>query len=88
MAGIKDIKNELSELRITIEKLTGELHDVNVTIRESLNLTSQTIKELSKTLEISMKAMSDMTIQMNLRDTILKNLGIDGMVPGFLKKKK
>ena len=88
MAGIKDIKNELSELRITIEKLTKELQNTNVTIRESLNLTAQTIKEMSKTLGNSMKAMSDMTIQMNLRDTILKNLGIDGIVPGFLKKKK
>ena len=88
MAGIKDIKKELFELRITIEKLTEELHNTNVTIRESLNMTSQTIKEMSKTLGNSMKAMSDMTIQMNLRDTILKNLGIDGMIPGFLKKKK
>ena len=88
MAGIKDIKREIFELRITIEKLTEELHTTNVTIRESLNLTSQTIKELSKTLGNSLKAMSDMTIQMNLRDTILKNLGIDGMIPGFLKKKK
>ncbi|KKM82945.1 hypothetical protein LCGC14_1314380 [marine sediment metagenome] len=88
MAGIKDIKNELSELRITIEKLTKELQNTNVTIRESLNLTAQTIKEMSKTLGNSMKSMSDMTIEMNLRDTILKNLGIDGIVPGFLKKKK
>ena len=42
----------------------------------------------SKALEDTMKQMSDLTIQMNIRDTILKNLGIDGIIPDFLKKKK
>ncbi len=85
MAGIK---NELSELRYSMNKLTEELHVTNITIKESLQMTSQTIREMSKALEATMKTMSDLTIQMNIRETILKSLGIDGMIPDFLKKKK
>ncbi|MFX0081885.1 MAG: hypothetical protein ACFE94_09045 [Candidatus Hodarchaeota archaeon] len=92
MAGIKELKEELSEMRKSLEKLTEELHDTNLAIRESLELTSHTIKEaselFSKALEDTMKQMSELTIQMNIRDTILKSLGIDGMIPDFLKKKK
>jgi len=92
MAGIKELKDEISGMRKSIEKLTEELHETNLSIRESLKTTSQAIKEASETfsqaLEDAMNRMSDLTIQMNIRDTILKNLGIDGMIPDFLKKKK
>ena len=84
MAGIK---NELSALRVSIDKLTDEIHVTNITIKESLQTTSQTIKEMSKALEATMNTMSDLTIQMNIRESILKSLGIDGMIPDFLKKK-
>ena len=88
MAGIKEIRKELTELRTSMNRLTEELHQTNVTIRETLTLTSQTIKEMSKSLDATMKTMSDLTIQMNIRETILKSLGIDGIIPDFLKKKK
>jgi methyl-accepting chemotaxis protein len=92
MAGIKELKEELSEMRKSMESLTDELHETNLAIRDSLKTTSEVIKEasqnLSKALEDTIARMSDLTIQMNVRDTILKNLGIDGMIPDFLKKKK
>jgi methyl-accepting chemotaxis protein len=92
MAGIKELKKELSEMRESIEKLTEELHETNLAIRESLKMTSKSIKEasekFSKALEDTMARMSDLTIQMNIRDTILKSLGIEGIIPDFLKKKK
>ncbi|MBY8990165.1 MAG: hypothetical protein KGD58_05385 [Candidatus Lokiarchaeota archaeon] len=88
MAGIKEIRKELTELRTSMNRLTEELHETNITIRESLKLTSQTITEMSKSLDATMRTMSDLTIQMNIRETILKSLGIDGMIPDFLKKKK
>ncbi|MFX1389377.1 MAG: hypothetical protein ACFE9Z_04855 [Promethearchaeota archaeon] len=92
MAGIKELKDELSEMRMSMEKLTGELHETNLAIRESLKFTAETIKEaserLSKALEDTIARMSDLTIQMNIRDTILESLGIRGMIPDFLKKKK
>jgi len=92
MAGIKELKEELSEMRNSMKMLTEELHETNLVIKESLKLTSQTIKEasekFSKALEDTMARMSDLTIQMNIRDTILKSLGIEGMIPDFLKKKK
>jgi len=80
MAGIKELKEELYEMRKSMEKLTEELHDTNLAIRESLELTSQTIKEasenFSKTLEDTIKQMSELTFEMNIRDTILKSLGL------------
>lgn len=92
MAGIKELKEELSEMRNSIEILTEELHETNLAIRESLKLTSQTIRDaserFSKALEEAMARMSDLTVQMNIRDTILKSLGIEGMIPDFLKRKK
>ena len=88
MAGIKEIKNELYELRKSIDRLTEELHGTNLTIKESLQTTSQSIKEMSKALEATIKTMSDLTIQLNMGETIAKSLGIDGMIPDFLKKKK
>ncbi|MFX0022440.1 MAG: hypothetical protein ACFE9S_08930 [Candidatus Hermodarchaeota archaeon] len=92
MAGIKELKEQLSEMRKSMERLTEELHETNLAIRESLKTTSEAINEasqkFSKGLEDTMARMSDLTIQMNIRDTILKSLGIDGMIPDFLKKKK
>ena len=92
MAGIKELKEELSAMRHSTEKLTEELHETNLAIRESLKLTSETIREasekFSKALEDTMARMSDLTIQMNVRDTLLKSLGIEGIFPDFLKKKK
>jgi hypothetical protein len=41
------IKEELTEMRKAMEKMTQELHETNVAIRESLKLTSDTIKEMS-----------------------------------------
>jgi len=32
--------------------------------------------------------LSEVTIQMNIKDTILKSLGIDGMLPDIFKKRK
>jgi hypothetical protein len=75
-----------------MEKMTQELHETNIAIRESLKLTSDTIKEMSQnfsnTLESTLKIMQDMKIQMDIRDTLIKSLGLEGMIPEFLKKKK
>jgi methyl-accepting chemotaxis protein len=86
------IKDELANMRKAMESMTSELHETNMAIRESLKLTSDTIKEMSQnfsvTLENTLKTMQDMKIQMDIRDTIIKSLGIEGMIPDFLKKKK
>ncbi|MFW9929216.1 MAG: hypothetical protein ACFFD1_07485, partial [Candidatus Thorarchaeota archaeon] len=78
--------------RNAMEKMTDELHETNIAIRESLKLTSDTIKEMSenfsKTLENTLKIMQDMKIQMDIRDTLIKSLGLEGVIPEFLKKRK
>jgi phosphoribosyl-dephospho-CoA transferase len=92
MGGIKELKAELTEMNANIAELAKELHETNITIRESLQLTSDTIKEMtesfSKALKDAMEKVSDMSIQMNVKDSILKSLGINGLVPDFWKKKK
>jgi len=85
------MKRELSEMRKTMEKLTSELHETNLAIRESLKLTSDTIKEMSdtfsKTLGNTLKVMQDMKVQVDVRDSVLKSLGIEGLIPDIFKKK-
>lgn len=92
MKGFKDLTNELSEMKVSIENLTKELQEVNSTIKQSLKLTTEAMKELSNTFSTTMekvvKSMSDMKVQMNIKDTILKNLGIDTVLPDFFKKRK
>ena len=86
------LKEELSEMRKTMEKLTAELHETNLAISESLKLTSDSIKEMSKTfsktLGDTLKVMQDMRVQVDVRDSVLKSLGIDGLISDIFKKKK
>ena len=86
------MKHELSKMRQAMEKLTLELHETNLAIRESLKLTSDTIKQMSdtfsKTLGDTLDVMQDMRVQVDVRDSVLKSLGIDGLIPDIFKKKK
>ena len=86
------MKHELSEMRKSMEDLTSELRETNLAIRESLKLTSDTIKEMSdtfsKTLGDALKVMQDMRVQIDIRDSVTKSLGIDGLIPDLFKKKK
>ena len=85
------LKRELSEMRKTVEKLTAELHETNVAIRESLQLTSDSIMEMSKTfsktLGDTLRVMQELKVQVDVRDSVLKSLGIDGLIPDLFKKK-
>ncbi len=68
------MKHELSEMRKAMEDLTSELRKTNLAIRESLKLTSDTIKEMSDTFSKTLGG--------------LKSLGIDSLIPDLFKKKK
>ena len=85
------LKDEISEMRKSMEKMTSEIHETNLAIRESLQLTSDTIKEMSesftKMLGETLKAMQDMKVKVDISDTIYNRLGIDGLIPDILKKK-
>ena len=85
------LNRELSEMRKSIENLTAELHETNLAIRESLKITTEAIKEMSatfsKTLGDTLKVMQDMRVQIDVRDSVLKSLGIDGIIPDIFKKK-
>ena len=86
------LKEELSEMRKAMEKLTAELHETNLAITESLKLTADSIKEMSKTfsktLGDTLKVMQNMRVQVDVRDSVLKSLGIEGLIPDIFKKKK
>ena len=85
------LKDEMSEMRKSMEKMTLELHETNLAIRESLQLTSDTIKEMNesftKMLGETLKAMQDMKVKVDISDTIYNRLGIDGLIPDIFKKK-
>ena len=89
MKGFKDLTNELSEMKVSIENLTKELQEVKTTIAESMKLATDAMNNLSENFSNTMgnvvKQMSEMT---SFKDNILKNLGIDSVLPDFLKKKK
>ena len=85
------LKDEMSEMRKSMEKMTSELHETNLAIRESLQLTSDTIKEMNesftKMLGETLKAMQDMKVKVDISDSILNRLGIEGLIPDIFKKK-
>ena len=91
MKGFKNLTNELSEMKVSIKDLTKELHEVKATIAQSLKLATDAMKDLSenfsKTMGDVVKKMSEMKVQLDIKDNILKTLGID-ILPDFLKKKK
>ncbi len=82
----------VTKMRKTMEELTAELHETNLAIRDSLKLTSDSIKEMSdtfsKTLGDTLKVMQDMRVQVDIRDSVLKSLGIEGLIPDIFKKKR
>ena len=75
----------------SMDKITTELSETNKSIRESLETTAKTIQNMSETfsksLEYAMDKMSNMKVQMDIRDMVFKSLGIDKLIPDFLKKK-
>ncbi len=91
MLGIKELKEELTTMTSELKKMTEELRNTKIAIQDSLKLTSDTIKEMSvnfsKSLDKTMQNMQDMKIQMNIKDTLIKSLGIENLLPEFLKKK-
>ena len=92
MKGFKDLTNELSEMKVSIKNLTKELQEFNSTIALSLKLATDAMKDLSENFSNTMgnvvKQMSEMKVQVDIKDNILKTLGIDTVLPDFLKKKK
>ncbi len=92
MKGFKDLTNELSEMKVSIENLTNELQEVKTTIAESLKQATDAMNDLSESFSNTMgnvvKQMSEMKVQVDIKDNILKTLGIDTVLPDFLKKKK
>jgi len=81
------IKKEISEMRKSMEKMTSELHETNLAIRESLKLTSDTIKEMNesftKMLGETLKAMQDMKVKIDISEGLIP----DGLIPDIFKKK-
>ena len=86
--GMKDLQKELLAMRKSMEKMTQEIHETNKIIQESLGATSKSIQSLSTSLSKMVEETMNLKVQMDIKDTILKSLGIDGVIPDFLKRKK
>ncbi|MHA1758578.1 MAG: hypothetical protein ACTSVV_17570 [Promethearchaeota archaeon] len=85
------IGNLSTELTKSMKEMTEELRNTNKTLYESLKITSEAIitmkDSFSVSLEKALDKMANMSIQMNVKDTLLKTLGLEGILPDFLKKK-
>jgi len=93
IANLSDKAIVMSEqISKSMDNISITLQETNETIRESLKITSNTIQKMSETfsnaMENALKNMGEMKIQMDVRDTILKSLGIDGIISDFFKKRK
>ena len=86
--GLKDLREELFAMRQSMEKMTEEIHETNKILRESLGTTSKSIQELTASLSKMVEETMNLKIQMDIKDTIMKTLGIDGVIPDFLKRRK
>ena len=86
--GLKDLQEELHAMRESMEKMTEEIHQTNKIIQESLGTTSKSIESLSASLSKMVEETMNLKIQMDIKDTVLKSLGLDGVIPDFLKRKK
>jgi len=80
-----------SEISKSMKEMTTELHETNLSIRDSLKVTSHSIQAMSdnfsEALEKAMDKMAHMSMEINVKDTLLKSLGLDNLIPDFLKKK-
>ena len=86
--GLKDLREELFAMRQSMEKMTEEIHETNKILRESLGTTSKSIQELTASLSKMVEDTMNLKVQMDIKDTIMKSLGIDGVIPDFLKRRK
>ena len=86
--GLKDLREELLAMRQSMEKMTEEIHETNKILRESLGVTSESIQSLTASLSKMVEETMNLKIQMDIKDTIMKTLGIDGVIPDFFKRRK
>ena len=86
--GLKDLREELLAMRQSMEKMTEEIHETNRILRESLGATSESIQSLTASLSKMVEETMNLKIQMDIKDTIMKTLGIDGVIPDFFKRRK
>jgi phage-related minor tail protein len=86
--GLKDLREELLAMRESMEKMTDEIHETNNILRESLGTASKSIQALTDSLSKMVEETMNLKIQMDIKDTIMKSLGIDGVIPDFLKRRK
>ena len=79
-----------SEMSSSMKEMTQELHNTNESIRESLKITSEAITAMKDSFTIAlseaMEKMTNMSIQMNVKDSLIKSLGLESILPDFLKK--
>ena len=67
------------EISNSMKEMTTELIRTNNSVRESLKITSEAI--------ITMKDAFTVALEMNIKDALIKSLGLDSILPDFLKKK-
>ena len=87
----QNINNLSSEMAQAMNKMVEALSSTNKSIEDSLKVTSNAIISMKDSftvaLENALDKMTNMSVQMNVKDTLIKSLGLDNILPDFLKKK-
>ena len=87
----EDMISISNQISTSMDKVSTVLHETNITIKESLELTSKAILKMTETfsesLKEALKNMQEMKIKIDTRDTVIKSLGLDNLLPDFFKKK-
>lgn len=87
----KDVISISNQISTSMDKMSNVLHETNITIKESLDLTSKAILKMTETfsesLKEALKNMQEMKVKIDTSDTVIKSLGLDNLIPDFFKKK-
>ncbi|MFX1236685.1 MAG: hypothetical protein ACFFAS_13860 [Promethearchaeota archaeon] len=79
------ITEMISNMSSGIDKIAVEVHDANDTIKESMTRATNAVIDTTETIGNAFKIL---TLGNQAGNNIIKGLGIDNLIPDFMKKKK
>ncbi|MBN1802273.1 MAG: hypothetical protein JW891_12250 [Candidatus Lokiarchaeota archaeon] len=80
-----NISRMVNNLSGGIDKVAEQVQDLNKTINESMSSATKAVIDMTEAFG---KVLNILTIGSDAKDNIIKGLGIDNLIPDFMKKKK
>lgn len=94
--GIKELNSQIKELSDivnnvanrmsnSLDNTTSEINKTNIAIRDSLEKATEAIKDMA---DVVGKVVGILTLGGDARNSLIKSLGIENLIPDFFKKKE